>query len=134
MDFAELKAWNSTSNEAVCSATMIFNTNSHVHGVREKIMIATDPSNVVGRCVTQMKSVDFNVQLQLSSRPRHIMGASCTCKAGCRGWCKHGAALPVFGLVRHRLPKASFGAKKYIVHDRDEQISNDSKKKKNVKI
>ncbi|KAH7952533.1 hypothetical protein HPB52_023868 [Rhipicephalus sanguineus] len=26
----------------------------------------------------------------------HIVAASCTCKAGCRGWCKHAAALAVF--------------------------------------
>ncbi|KAL3255445.1 hypothetical protein MRX96_017354 [Rhipicephalus microplus] len=32
----------------------------------------------------------------LSSQPWNILAASCTCKAGCRGWCKHAAALAVF--------------------------------------
>ncbi|KAH6933083.1 hypothetical protein HPB50_011899 [Hyalomma asiaticum] len=33
---------------------------------------------------------------KLSAHPRHIVSASCTCKAGCRGWCKHAAAVAVY--------------------------------------
>ncbi|XP_075726347.1 uncharacterized protein LOC142768277 [Rhipicephalus microplus] len=42
-----------------------------------------------------MKSLDYDVRLQLSSQPRHIVAGSGTCKAWCRGWCKHAVALAV---------------------------------------
>ncbi|KAG0433921.1 hypothetical protein HPB47_019477 [Ixodes persulcatus] len=67
----------------------------HVFGVKEVIHVSS-PSEVVGKCVAQMKSAVYDVRLQLSAQPRVIVGASCTCKAGVRGWCKHGAALAVF--------------------------------------
>ncbi|KAH7953118.1 hypothetical protein HPB49_004977 [Dermacentor silvarum] len=43
-----------------------------------------------------MKSVEYEVRLELSAHERKIVQAYCTCKAGCRGWCKHGAALALY--------------------------------------
>ncbi|XP_040070267.1 uncharacterized protein LOC120843103 [Ixodes scapularis] len=69
----------------------------HVFGVKEEVLHSTAPSEVVGKCLAQMKSAVYNVRLQFSAHPRLIVGASCTCKAGVRGWCKHGAVC----LCRH---------------------------------
>lgn len=109
----------------------------HVFGVKEEVLHSTAPSEVVGKCLAQMKSAVYNVRLQVSvppgsvsrtpppllicccsdfsvqpcithifyffllrqflAHPRLIVGASCTCKAGVRGWCKHGAVC----LCRH---------------------------------
>ncbi|XP_049519214.1 uncharacterized protein LOC125943750 isoform X2 [Dermacentor silvarum] len=43
-----------------------------------------------------MKSVEYEVRLELSAHERKIVQAYCTCKAGCRGWWKHGAALALY--------------------------------------
>ncbi|XP_075736438.1 uncharacterized protein LOC142776498 [Rhipicephalus microplus] len=73
-----------------------FYASNHVYGVKEEIISANGPADVIGKCVAQMKSLDYDVRLQLYSQPRHMMAASCTCEAGCRGWCKHTAVLAVF--------------------------------------
>ncbi|XP_075543636.1 uncharacterized protein LOC142578107 [Dermacentor variabilis] len=69
---------------------------NHVYGVREEISCAAGPSDIFGKCIAQMKSADYDVRLTLSAKPRWIVEARCTCKAGCRGWCKHAAALALF--------------------------------------
>ncbi|XP_072145716.1 uncharacterized protein [Dermacentor andersoni] len=68
----------------------------HVYGVKEELLSATGPSDIVGKCIAEMKSVDYKVRLQLSAGERIITQASCTCKAGCAGWCKHAVAVAVF--------------------------------------
>lgn len=69
---------------------------NHVYGVREELASAAGPSDVLGKCVAQMKGVDYDVRLEISANPRQIVGASCGCKAGCRGWCKHAAAVAIY--------------------------------------
>ncbi|XP_077507608.1 uncharacterized protein LOC144118577 [Amblyomma americanum] len=69
---------------------------NHVYAVREEIVASAAPSEVIGKCAAQMKTAEYEVRLQLFANPRCIVDASCSCKAGCRGWCKHGAALAVF--------------------------------------
>lgn len=91
---------------------------NHVYGVREELASAVGPSDVLGKCVAQMKGVDYDVRLEvsningnefgskhsnallhfikISANPRQIVGASCSCKAGCRGWCKHAAAVAIY--------------------------------------
>ncbi|KAH6946863.1 hypothetical protein HPB50_015652 [Hyalomma asiaticum] len=59
-------------------------------------MSSNGPSEVIGKCAAQMKSIDYDVRLELYAHPRHIVSASCTCKAGCRGWCKHAVAVAVY--------------------------------------
>ncbi|KAH7978271.1 hypothetical protein HPB49_004946 [Dermacentor silvarum] len=69
---------------------------NHVYCVREELDSAVGPSEILGKCVAQMKSVEYEVRLELSAHERKIVQAYCTCKAGCRGWCKHGAALALY--------------------------------------
>lgn len=91
---------------------------NHVYGVREELASASGPSDVLGKCVAQMKCVDYDVRLEvsdingnefgskhsntllhfikISANPRQIVGASCSCKARCRGWCKHAAAVAIY--------------------------------------
>ncbi|XP_077548710.1 uncharacterized protein LOC144162075 isoform X1 [Haemaphysalis longicornis] len=70
---------------------------NHVYGVKEEILSETAPSEIVARCIPQMKSTcDYDVRLELSPNPRRIVRGRCSCKAGCRGWCKHAAAVAVF--------------------------------------
>lgn len=37
----------------------------HVYGVKEELLSATGPSDIVGRCIAQMKSVGYEVRLQV---------------------------------------------------------------------
>ncbi|KAG0430110.1 hypothetical protein HPB47_022990, partial [Ixodes persulcatus] len=63
----------------------------HVFSVEEIIDGSTN--KVKAKCVSQVRqNVVYDITLQLSTSPRAISTASCTCRAGVEGRCKHCAA------------------------------------------
>ncbi|XP_077532385.1 uncharacterized protein LOC144162228 [Haemaphysalis longicornis] len=52
-------------------------------------------SRVTAKCNSQVKDMSYDVAIQLSSE-RKIVSATCSCKAGLGGRCKHVAAVVVF--------------------------------------
>ncbi|KAH7943949.1 hypothetical protein HPB52_013727 [Rhipicephalus sanguineus] len=64
----------------------------YAYDVEEAVPCRDSDTQVTAKCHSQVHQTSYNVTLQLSSQ-RVISGATCSCKAGSDGACKHVAAV-----------------------------------------